>query len=83
MEDEEIMRNVLVDEIKCEEWMTEVVEDAHEEDDVERLIQRPDVPDGELAKFDIQAFNLGGEAGLGEVMVVGINAENTGCATPL
>jgi hypothetical protein len=42
--------------------MAQVVEDAHEEDEVELFAEVGDLPDGHAAELDVEAFDLGSEA---------------------
>jgi hypothetical protein len=74
---------VLVDPVEREERVAEVVEDAHEEDDVEALPERRDVVDAHPDELDLGAGDLGREARLRQVAVVGVDADDARRAAPL
>jgi hypothetical protein len=74
---------VFVDEVEREERVAEVVEHAHEDDEVEALPEAGDVVDVEAAELDVEAGGLGGEAGLGEVALVAVHPEDAGGAAAL
>src|SRR5436309_10979162 len=67
---------MLADEIKRQERMTQMVEDPEEQHEVETLVERADVIDGELREFDIETGHLGREARLLEVTLVVIDREH-------
>jgi hypothetical protein len=58
---------VLVDEIEREQRVPQVVEDAHEQHEVEALLQAADLVDRHLLELDVDAQQLGREAGLRQV----------------
>ena len=74
---------MLVDQVERQQRVAQVVEHAHEEHEVEALAQRADVVDGQLAELDVEPGDLGGEAGLGQVVVVEVDAEHALGAAPL
>jgi hypothetical protein len=76
LEHEHVPGHVLVDEIERQERMPQVVENAHEKHHVEALAERSQVVDGELAELDVMARGLSREAGLGEIRIVEIDAQN-------
>jgi hypothetical protein len=69
---------MLVDEVESKQGMAQVVEDAHEHDEVEFLADCTDIVDGHLGEIDLQPDHAGGEAGLGEVVLVEVDAEHAG-----
>lgn len=77
LEEQEIARDVLMDEVESEQGMTQVIQDAHEDDEIEFFAESGNVPNGKTAKLDVDAFHFGGEPGLAEVVLVGIDAEDT------
>jgi hypothetical protein len=74
---------VVVDQVQRQQRMAQVVEHAHEHHEVEALAQLADVVDRQLAKLDVLALHLGGEAGLLQVAVVEVDAEHAIGAAPL
>ena len=74
---------MLADQVEREQRVAQVVEHAHEEHEVEPLAQRADVVDRELAELDLEPSHLGGEARLGEVALVAVDAEHARGAAPL
>src|SRR5438477_7190921 len=69
--------------VERQERVPEVIEHAHKQHHVEALSQLRDAIDGESAKFDIRAANFGGEAGLCEIALVGIDANHAAGAAAL
>ena len=66
-----------MDEVEREQRVPQMVEHAHEDDDVEAAAERSDVVDGEAPELDIVlAERLGGEPRLGEVAPVAVDAEH-------
>src|SRR5204862_4695343 len=57
--------------------MAQVIEHAHEEDEIELFAELRDIVNGELAKLDVCAEHFGGEAGLSEISLVEIDADDT------
>ena len=83
LEDQQVVRDVLVDQVEREQRMAQVVEHAHEEHDVEPLAERADVVDGQLAELDVEPVDLGGEARLRQIVLVGVDAEHARGAAAL
>src|SRR4051794_28157056 len=76
LEDEHVSCDVLVDEVEGKQRMTQVIENAEKEDDVESLPERSDIVDGELAELDVELLHPGGKARLIEIGLVAVDAEN-------
>ena len=74
---------MLVDQVERQQRMAQVIEHAHEEHEVEPLAERADVVDRQLAELDVEPVDLGGEAGLREIVLVEIDAEHALGAAPL
>ena len=74
---------MLVDEVQREQRVPQVVEHAHEQHDVEALVEPTDLEHRQLAQLDVDAADLGGEAGLREVALVAVDAEHALGATAL
>ena len=66
---------MLVDQVEREKRMPQVIEHAHEEHDVEALAETRDIVDRQLPELDVQRLDLGGEARLRQIVVVGIDAD--------
>jgi hypothetical protein len=64
---------VLVDEIQREKRMAQVIENAHEQHDVERFTEGGHVIYRQLLKFDIDFTNLCSKTRLGEISLIEIN----------
>ena len=60
-----------------------MIEHAHEQHDVEPFLQLGHVIDGELAKLNLEAADLGGEPRLVEIVLVEIDPEHPPGAAPL
>ena len=57
--------------------MAQVIEHAHEDDDVECFAELPDVVDGQVAELDVgKSGDLGGEASLVEIDLVAVDADD-------
>src|SRR5437016_2313878 len=67
---------MIVQQIEREQWMSQVVQHAHEKHDVKPLSQGGNVVDGQLAKLDVDAGDFRGEPRLGEVPAVGVDADH-------
>src|SRR4051812_44954724 len=63
--------------------MAQMVEHAHEDDEIELLAQLPDVICRHLAEFNFKPVDLGGKAGLRQVLLVAIETKHTLGAAPL
>ena len=74
---------MLVDQVERQQRMAQVVEHAHEQHEVELLAERADVVDREVAEFDVEAVDLGGEARLRQIVLVEVDAEHALGAAPL
>jgi hypothetical protein len=83
LEDEEVVRHGLADEVEGQQRVPQVIEHAHEQDDVEALAQGPDVVDGALSELDVLPCHPGGKARLFEVPGVGIEPEHARGPAPL
>jgi hypothetical protein len=83
LEEHQVSGYVLMDQVKSEERVAEVIKDTHEDDEVEGFAESADIPDGETAELDVDALDLGGEAGLAEVMFVRVDAEDAGGSASL
>src|SRR5690606_33137473 len=64
LENQQILRHMLVNQVEREQGMAEVVEHAEEEDDVETLAQRCHVVDRHLPELDIGPQDIGRETRL-------------------
>src|SRR5215210_5723297 len=65
-----------MDQIQREQWMTQVIEDAHEENQVELLAELRHVVNRELSKLDVRAKHFGGEARLCKIVFVEIDTDD-------
>src|SRR4051812_33970522 len=83
LEDQHVARHVFVDEIERQQRMPEVIEDAHEEHDVETLLQAPDLEHRQLSKVDVDLADLGGEPRLCQVALVAVDSHHARGAAAL
>jgi hypothetical protein len=83
LEEHQVSGYVFMDEVESEEGVAEVIKDTHEDDEVEGFAESRDIPDSETAELDVDALDLGGEAGLAEVMFVRVDAEDAGGSASL
>ena len=65
---------MLVDEAEREQRVPEMVEHAQKQHDVESLAERSNIVHREFMQIDLDSADLGGEAGLGEIVRVVIDA---------
>src|SRR3546814_18840535 len=63
--------------------MAQVIEHAHEQDQIEALREMSDLIDRHLPELYVVSQNLGGERRLGEVAGVGVDTDATGRAAAL
>src|SRR3954470_13568510 len=63
--------------------MTQMIENTHENDEVETFPQRTDVVDRHFAELDVETVHVGREARLRQVVVAGVESEDAGRAAPL
>src|ERR1043166_2455403 len=61
---ENVLHHVFTKQVEREQRMKKVIKDAHEQHDVEFLIKRGHIVNGQLAKFDVQSVHIGGKASL-------------------
>ncbi len=80
---ERLTDSVFVQDVEREQRMPQVVQDAHEEHQIESLLERGQVVDGHLAQIDVEPGNLRGQPGLREVPRVAVDAEHAVGAAPL
>ena len=83
LEYEHVADDVLVENVQREERVAEVIEDAHEEHEIEPLAEGGQLVHRHLAEFDARPGDFGRKAGLREIPVVGVDAEDPGGAAPL
>ena len=76
----EVFGHVLMNQVKRQQRMPQVIQHAHENHQIKTLRKGGDVPDGHAAEVDVEAGDFGGEAGLREVVLVGIDADYTRAA---
>ena len=75
LEQHPVPGHMLPNEIEREQWVPKVVEDPHEDDEVELLTKLGHVVDIELREFDVGiAQHLGRQAGLLEIALVAVDA---------
>src|SRR5215216_4013764 len=56
--------------------MSQMIKHAHEDHEIEFFTELPDVISRHLAEFDLETIDVGRESGLGQVFIVGIEAEH-------
>ncbi len=71
------------DQIERQQRMAQMIEHAEEQHDVEPLLESSDLIDRQLAEFDVETVDLGGELRLVEIVLVEIDAEHPSGAAPL
>src|SRR5437764_13160011 len=75
---------MLADEVEREQRVPQMVEDAHEDHEVEALAQRGDVVDIELGEFDVvEIEHFAREPRLGEIALVAVDTEHPAGAAAL
>ncbi len=83
LEDQQIARHVLVDQIERKQRMAQVIQHADEQHDIELLSQHADVIDRQSAELDVQPVDIGGEPSLCQIVFVEIDSQHTIGAAPL
>lgn len=83
LEQQQVAHGVLPEEIERKQRVTQVVQHAHQQDDIEPLSEFGDVIDGQLSKLDVHRADLGREAGLREIAVTGVESDNLSRPAPL
>ena len=77
---QEVARDMVVDQVERQQRMAQVVEHAHEEDDIEPLPQTRHIVHRQLSEIDFGAFDFRGEPGLRQVARVEVDADHPGGA---
>ena len=70
---QKIARDVFMDQVKSEQWMAQMIENAHEDYEIKAFAECCHVVNGKLAELDLNAAHLCGEACLGEIAIVEID----------
>src|SRR5690606_17925260 len=82
-EDQQIAHHVLADEVQRQQRVAQVIEDAHEQHDVEPLAQARNVVDRKAAQLDVHATHLRSETRLREAILVEIDGDHASRAATL
>jgi hypothetical protein len=83
LKNEQIACRMFINQIQCEQGMTQMVEHAEKQHDVEPFSKRPDVVHGDVAKFDVEAADFRSKARLAQIILIRIDAEHACCSVPL
>lgn len=67
---------MLVDQIERQQGMAQMVEHPEKKHEVESLAEESDIVDRELPELDLLAADFGGEARLGQIVRVGVDADD-------
>src|SRR3546814_11681123 len=73
---EHVSDDVLVEKVQSEKRMAQVIEHAHEQDQIEALREMSDLIDRHLPELYVVSQNLGGERRLGEEAGVGVATDD-------
>src|SRR4051812_20947981 len=57
--------------------MSQVIKHAKKEHEVEPLAERSDVIDGQVPELDVETIHVGDEAGLSQILLLGIETEHS------
>lgn len=83
LEQEPVPNHMLEQEIERQKRVAQVIEHAHENDEIELLLQPPHLIDRHLMELDVEARVFGCEACLAQIMRIGIDADDPACIAPL
>jgi hypothetical protein len=83
LEHEQVAHHAVVQDVQREQRMTQVVEDTHEQHDVEPFSERRQLVHRELVELDIEVHDVGGEPRLCKVARVGVDAHHARRAAAL
>src|SRR5947209_10344237 len=75
LKQQNVARDVLVDQIECQQRVPQVIENAHENDKIKSLAELTYVVDGHVAELDIKVAYFSCEASLREIFFPAVEAE--------
>src|SRR4051812_19688657 len=73
---EHVAADELVKHVERKQWMAQVIEHTHEQDDIEHLPKRRKVVHRHLAELDVESGDLSGKARLRQVSRVAVDADH-------
>src|SRR3954451_9930581 len=73
---------MLIDQVERQQRVAQMVEHAHEDDEVKAFVEHPNVINRQIPEFDVKAIHFCGEASLSEIFVASVQPEHPlGAAT--
>src|SRR5436305_14458363 len=76
LEEKQVPRDMLMNEIKRKQGMTKMVKHAHEDHEIELLAKLRDIISRQLAELDLEPVDLGGKFRLRQIVVVRVEPEH-------
>jgi len=76
LEQQQVARDMFVDEVDRQQGMSQMIKHAHEDHEIELFAKLPDIVGRHLAEFDLETGDFGCKFRLRQVFIVGIKAEH-------